>query len=135
MKKLITKIRHKLIRALGGEIPVPIKKPLIITETVPLSVIEARTYVPAEKYKAMGMILPNGERQAIESKLAETIGKDIVEKCGIKQGYNRDTDMYVFRVAVEVTGRSIKKAETCVVCGVIIPEGRQVCPKCEKDVK
>ena len=65
MKKLITKIRHKLIRALGGEIPVPIKKPLIITETVPLSVIEARTYVPAEKYKAMEMILPNGERQAI----------------------------------------------------------------------
>lgn len=21
----------------------------------------------------------------------------------------------------------------CVVCGVIIPEGRQVCPRCEKD--
>lgn len=24
---------------------------------------------------------------------------------------------------------------TCVCCGEIIPEGRQVCPKCEKGVK
>jgi hypothetical protein len=23
-------------------------------------------------------------------------------------------------------------AETCVICGEIIPEGRQVCPKCER---
>lgn len=26
-------------------------------------------------------------------------------------------------------------AETCVSCGEIIPEGRQVCPKCEKEGK
>lgn len=25
------------------------------------------------------------------------------------------------------------KPETCVVCGAIIPEGRQICPNCEKD--
>lgn len=25
------------------------------------------------------------------------------------------------------------KAETCVVCGAIIPEGRQVCSNCERD--
>ena len=25
------------------------------------------------------------------------------------------------------------KPETCVVCGEIIPEGRQICPNCEKD--
>lgn len=23
-------------------------------------------------------------------------------------------------------------AETCIICGAIIPEGRQVCPQCEK---
>lgn len=28
-------------------------------------------------------------------------------------------------------GRSVN-AESCIVCGEIIPEGRQVCPKCEK---
>lgn len=26
---------------------------------------------------------------------------------------------------------SIENADTCVCCGEIIPEGRQVCPKCE----
>lgn len=25
------------------------------------------------------------------------------------------------------------KPETCVVCGTIIPEGRQICPNCEWD--
>ena len=28
---------------------------------------------------------------------------------------------------------SCTKAETCISCGVIIPEGRQVCPRCEKE--
>lgn len=25
--------------------------------------------------------------------------------------------------------------ETCVCCGEIIPEGRQMCPSCENDIK
>lgn len=25
--------------------------------------------------------------------------------------------------------------EHCVICGEIIPEGRQVCPNCEKDIE
>ncbi len=25
------------------------------------------------------------------------------------------------------------KPETCVVCGAIIPEGRQICPSCERE--
>ena len=25
------------------------------------------------------------------------------------------------------------KPETCVVCGEIIPEGRQICPNCERE--
>lgn len=28
----------------------------------------------------------------------------------------------------------MSKAETCTVCGAIIPEGRQVCPLCAKEV-
>lgn len=104
MKKLITKIRHKLIRWLGGEIPVPIKKPLVITETVPLSVIEARQYVPAKQY----LRLPP---ENIERLLALKIGEKIVKACGVKKGYDAQTDIYCFRVAVEVTGRSLKKED------------------------
>lgn len=29
--------------------------------------------------------------------------------------------------------RLAERGETCVVCGEIIPEGRQVCPKCEEN--
>lgn len=28
--------------------------------------------------------------------------------------------------------RSMEQLNTCVCCGALIPEGRQVCPKCEK---
>lgn len=28
--------------------------------------------------------------------------------------------------------RKLKNTETCVVCGEVIPEGRQVCPNCER---
>ena len=28
----------------------------------------------------------------------------------------------------------MSKAETCIMCGIIIPEGRQVCPTCEDKV-
>ena len=30
---------------------------------------------------------------------------------------------------------SNNRAEICVCCGAIIPEGRQVCPSCEKKVE
>ena len=108
MKKLITKIRHKLIRALGGEIPVPIKKPLVIRETVPLSVIEARQYIPVEQYTRLE---PEAVKKDMERLLAVHIGERIVESCGVKRGYDPETDLYCFRVAVEVTGRSFKKED------------------------
>ncbi len=25
--------------------------------------------------------------------------------------------------------------ETCVICGAPVPEGRQVCPKCQKEIE
>ncbi len=31
-------------------------------------------------------------------------------------------------------GRKIMNEEYCIRCGAVIPEGRQVCPNCEKDV-
>lgn len=108
MKKLITKIRHKLIRWLGGEILVPQTKPLIISETVPLSVIEARQYIPAERYKNIPLTAENID-QNIEMYLENKIGEEIVKACGVKKGYDAPTDTYCFRVAVEVTGRSFKR--------------------------
>ena len=106
MKKLITKIRHKLIRALGGEIPVPSKPPLIIKETVPLSVIEARQYIPAVQYLRLS---PEAVKRDIERLLSVKIGEEIVKACGVQKGYDAPTDIYCFRVAVEVTGRSFKR--------------------------
>ena len=106
MKKLLRKIRHKLIRALGGEIPVPIKKPFVITETVPLSVIEARQYIPAEQYLRLP---PEAVKRDMERLLSVKIGEEIVKACGVQKGYDAPTDIYCFRVAVEVTGRSFKK--------------------------
>lgn len=96
MKKLITKLRHKLIRALGGEIPVPIKQPpLIITETVPLTVIKAEQKIPAHR--------------SISMRLENKIGEEIVKACGVQKHYNAVEDIYTFSVAVEVTERSFKK--------------------------
>lgn len=107
MKKLITKIRHKLIRALGGEIPVPLKKPpLVFSETVPLSVIEARQYVPAEEFLR---VPPEDIEQDTERRLAVKIGEEIIKACGVKKGYNDEYKTYCFRVAVEVTSRSFKR--------------------------
>ena len=106
MKKLITKIRHKLIRALGGEIPVLTKPPLVIEETISLSVIEARQYVPAEEFLRF---TPEDIEQDIEKRLAVKIGEEIIKACGVKQGYNDEYNAYCFRVAVEVTGRSFKR--------------------------
>lgn len=109
MKKLITKIRHKLIRWLGGEIPtLKPMPPLVFSEHLPLTVIEFRECIPAEEYEDMKYMLRNGKRQEIERILAQTVGKEIVDKCGVKQCFNNDTNMFVFKVAVEVTERSLK---------------------------
>lgn len=81
------------------------KPPKIIKETVPLSVIDARQYVPAEQY----LRTPTDYiEKSIEQLLEVQIGEKIVEACGVRKCYDAQTDTYCFRVAVEVTGRSFK---------------------------
>ena len=35
-------------------------------------------------------------------------------------------------VAGEIEGRMIVAADRCVCCGQYVPEGRQICPNCER---
>ena len=79
--------------------------PKVIKETVPLSVIETRQYVPGEQYLRLP---PDSIKRDMEKLLAVHIGEKIVEACGVRKGYDVQTDTYCFRVAVEVTGRSFK---------------------------
>lgn len=88
------------------ELKTRIKPPKIITETVPLSVIEARQYVPAEQYLRLP---PEAVKRDMERLLSVKIGEEIVKACGVQKGYDATTDTYCFRVAVEVTGRSFKR--------------------------
>lgn len=105
MKKLFTKIRHKLIRALGGEIPVPIKKPLVIRETVPLTIIKAVHKIPTDR--TMPLTDENLHR-SIAMHLENEIGKEIVKACGVQKNYNAVEGIYTFSVTVEVTERSLR---------------------------
>ena len=41
-------------------------------------------------------------------------------------------DLLYVVMADHVDTKQAENANTCVCCGAIIPEGRQVCPKCEK---
>lgn len=90
------------------ELKTRIQPPKIIKETVPLSVIEARQYVPAEQYLRLP---PDAVKRDMERLLSVKIGEKIVESCGVRKDYLADTDTYCFRVAVEVTGRSFKKED------------------------
>lgn len=108
MKKLITKIKHKLIHWLGGEIPVTIKKPLIISKTVPLSVIKAAQRIPAKYHHQLVMVTPNNAlNREIENALAMTIGKEIIKHCGFYKSFDNTTNEHVFEVIVEITERSL----------------------------
>lgn len=82
--------------------------PKIIKETVPLSVIEARQYVPAEQYLHLS---PEAVKRDMERLLSVKIGEEIVKACGVKKGYNQENNLYVFRVAVEVTERSLRERD------------------------
>lgn len=37
-------------------------------------------------------------------------------------------------VVVEGRGNAMNNVDTCVMCGAIVPEGRQVCPICENKI-
>ena len=37
-----------------------------------------------------------------------------------------------YELKKKYTGQAVEKVERCVVCGDVIPEGRQVCPQCER---
>lgn len=41
-------------------------------------------------------------------------------------------DLLYMAMTDHVDTKQAENANTCVCCGAIIPEGRQVCPKCEK---
>ena len=40
-----------------------------------------------------------------------------------------------YKLKKKYIGQAVDNAERCVSCGEIIPEGRQVCPTCEKQSK
>ncbi len=43
--------------------------------------------------------------------------------------------IFFFIWALSICGANGENAEHCVMCGEVIPEGRQVCPNCEREVK
>ena len=66
--------------------------------------------------------------KAIEEKVAREIIADMRE---LITGYE-NIDLYLDRIEKKYTEQVVDNAERCVVCGEVIPEGRQVCPPREK---
>ena len=69
---------------------------------------------------------PFKEKQCFTCKHYD-IGHDHVPCC-----YCKDYDKYIWLSADADIDIDASKEDRCVVCGDIIPEGRQICPKCKK---
>lgn len=55
-------------------------------------------------------------------------------KCCLMMGLTSAGDSYFYENSFCSYGemKAVENAERCVVCGEVIPDGRQVCPPCEK---
>ena len=91
------------------------------------------------KSRPLHTTLANSGRYAgyavIHDDYSEESGNPKHNKCGYPVFPNDHINPNELNGPVIIVQKGKTKAEKCACCGAIIPEGRQVCPQCERRVE
>lgn len=67
-----------------------------------------------------------------KSEVAREIFEEIEKIATAEGAYDYVSIQEIAELEKKYTEQAVENAERCIICGEVIPEGRQACPKCEK---
>lgn len=85
-----------------------------------------------ERHNELTMEMAKKALANAKSEVAREIFEEIEKIATAEGAYDYVSIQEIAELKKKYTEQAVENAERCVICGEVIPEGRQACPKCEK---